>query len=163
MFRHKMPVDSVQQLAVRVDKIAADFALQVEMFPAVLSFLHILVAGAFAVAQKVFAYLPLGQELFQVPVDGGLAYARSPFPGKVAGQLTRRHMAAPQGPHIVKNDLPLPGTVLRGPFLVGHRGRVLCQGRFVNMKMEIIFINLDNRYFLNNSARTPARARSARR
>jgi hypothetical protein len=52
-------------------------------------------------------------------------------------------MAAPQGPHIVKNDLPLPGVVLRRPFSVCHRDRILRLGQFVNMKMKIIFINND--------------------
>jgi hypothetical protein len=49
-------------------------------------------------------------------------------------------MAAPQGSHIVQDDLPLPSAVLRGPFLACHGRMILRRGRFVNMNMKIIFI-----------------------
>jgi hypothetical protein len=107
----EVPPDSVQQIAVFVDKAAADFALQMEMVPAPPVASHILVTGAFTVAGGVFTDRSPGRQFFKVPVDGGLP-DRFLFVGKMPRYLVNRYVTAVQGPHIVEDALSLPGTIL---------------------------------------------------
>jgi hypothetical protein len=111
MTAEEMPPDLFQQIAVLVDKAAADFALQVKMFPALPASSGILVTGAFAAACGVFTDLPLGRQFFKMPVDSGLpdGLLRA---GKVPRYLVNRYMAAAQGLHIVEDALSLPGVII---------------------------------------------------
>jgi hypothetical protein len=107
----EMSPDLFQQIAVLVDKAAAYFALQMEMFPALPVAADILVAGAFTVAGGIFADLPPGRKFFKVAVDGGLPDGFVPI-GKMPRYLVDRYMAASQGLHVVEDALSLPGMII---------------------------------------------------
>jgi hypothetical protein len=127
-----------QQIAVNVDKGAAAFAYQVKMFPAGRFVVHVLIAGAFAVSQRVLPDRPLRRQPFKVPVDGGLPDRPIPA-GKVAGYAAYRYVAAVQGSYVTEDILPLPGAVVLGTF--AHHGPCITKaGESVNMKIVSIFI-----------------------
>jgi hypothetical protein len=73
VFVEEMPLYFIQEITVRMDEAAADFAFQMEMFPAVCAVVYVLIAGALAVTEGVLTDLPPGGQFFKMPVDGGLS------------------------------------------------------------------------------------------
>jgi hypothetical protein len=106
----KVPFYFIEKITVRVNKTAADVAFQVKMFPAFFFVIHILVTGAFAAVQGVFADLSPGGKPFKVPVNGGLP---DDFFGilKMADQLAYCDMFTLKGLHIIKDAPPLAGVI----------------------------------------------------
>jgi hypothetical protein len=133
-----MPPDVIQRVTFKVDKGSAFFTFQVEMLPAFRAVTGILITGAFAFVEYVFAEFPLLRQFFQVPVDRGLPYA-FPLAGEKAGRLIHRNVPAPQGLKVIQNAFPLAGTVIRRA-AVFHDGTVSEPFIIVNMKMNVIFI-----------------------
>jgi hypothetical protein len=106
--------DLIQEIAVRMDEIAADFAFQVEMIPACYC-VYVLVTGAFALIQHIFADLPPGRQFLQMPVDSGLPNDLFRIL-KMARYLIDRNMGSPKGLHVIKDTLPLEGMIMRRTF-----------------------------------------------
>jgi hypothetical protein len=123
MHGKEMPFNFIQQFAVRVDDAAADFAFQVEMFPALCFIVNVLITGAAAVVEEIFANLPRSGKFFQMPVDGSLPNGR-PLVRKMAYQLIHGDMTVPKGTHILKNVLSLPGMIICRAFMFHHGYRV---------------------------------------
>jgi hypothetical protein len=138
MLQQEVGPDFLQKIAVLMDKDAAAFAYQVKMFPAKGLAVHVLVTGAFAVAQHVFTDGPLRRQLFKVPVDGGLADVLIRA-GKVPGHAAYRYVAASLGSYILEDPFPLPGTVVCRTF-TNHGSFIADCGKIVNMKMNVVFI-----------------------
>jgi hypothetical protein len=111
MSAEEMPPDLVQQIAVLVDEASADFAFQMEMFPAPPAAAGVLVTGAFTAARGILADLPPGRQFFKMPVDGGLPNGLFRT-GKMPRYLNDRYMAAAEGLHIVEDVLSLPGMII---------------------------------------------------
>jgi hypothetical protein len=105
----EMLFDLIQYIAVRMDEIAADFALQMKMIPA-FYLVYVLVTGALAVTQDVFADLPPGRQVFKVPVNGGLPDGVFGIL-KMAHYLVDRNMGASEGLHVIEDALSLPGVI----------------------------------------------------
>jgi hypothetical protein len=110
MTAEEMLFDLIQQIAVHMDKGPADFAFQMEMIPAFYC-VYVLVTGAFALIQHVFADLSPDRQLLQMPVDGGLP---DDFFGilKMTHYLIDSNMRAPKGLHVIKDALSLPGVII---------------------------------------------------
>jgi hypothetical protein len=110
MAAEEMFFDLIQQIAVRMDEIAADFALQMEMIPAFCR-VYVLVTGAFALIQHIFADLSPGRQFLQMPVDSGL-------PNNLFGilkmprYLIDRDMSSPKGLHVIKDAPSLAGMMI---------------------------------------------------
>jgi hypothetical protein len=115
MFAEKMPFNFIKKIAIRMDKASADFALQMKMLPACCFVLYILITGAPAAAQRVFAYPALRRQFFKMPVDGGLPYKLFRVL-KMADQLIDRYMTAFEGLHVSEDTLPLAGVIFRRTF-----------------------------------------------
>jgi hypothetical protein len=81
-----------------------------EMIPA-FYLVDVLVAGAFAVTQDVFADLPLSRQSFKMPVDGGLPDDLFGIL-KMADYVVDRNMTAPKRLHVIEDTLPLPSVII---------------------------------------------------
>jgi hypothetical protein len=81
------------------------------MFPAVFFAAYILVTGAFAVMEDIFAYQAGSGQPFKMTVHGSLPHGLSRVL-KVAYYLINRYVAVPQGLDIIENRLTLPGMVI---------------------------------------------------
>jgi hypothetical protein len=110
MTAEEMFFDLVQQIAVRMDEIAADFAFQMEMIPAFYR-VYVLVTGAFALIQHIFADLSPGRQFLQMPVDSGLPDNLFAIL-KIPRYLIDRDMSSPKGLHVIKDTLPLTGMII---------------------------------------------------
>jgi hypothetical protein len=81
-----------------------------KMIPA-FSRVYVLVTGAFAFIQHIFADLPPGRQFFEMPVDGGLPDDLFGIL-KMAYYLIDRDMAALKGLHVIEDMLSLAGVVI---------------------------------------------------
>jgi hypothetical protein len=138
VFLKDMPPYSIQRVTFKVDKDSALFTFQVEMFPAFRAVIHILITGAFAFVEYVFAEFSLLSQFFQMPVNRGLPDS-FPLTGEKPGRLVYRYVPAPEGLKIIQNTLPLAGSIIRRT-AVFHDGTVSEPLVPVNMKMNVIFI-----------------------
>jgi hypothetical protein len=114
----EMPPYFIEQIAVRVDKAAAGVAFQMKMFPALFFVVYILIRGAFAAAQGIFADLSPGGKPFKVPVNGGLPDNFFSIL-KMTDHLADCNVLAPKGFHIIKDALSLAGAI-QFRTLAGH-------------------------------------------
>jgi hypothetical protein len=110
MTAEEMFFDLIQEIAVRMDEIAAHFAFQMEMIPAFYR-VYVLVTGAFALIQHIFADLSPGRQFLQMPVDSGLPNDLFRI-RKMARYLIDRDMGSPKGLHVIKDTLPLAGMII---------------------------------------------------
>jgi hypothetical protein len=112
----EMPFNFFQKLAVHVDEVAADFTFKMKMFPAIFFVFYVLITGAFVIMQNIFADPSPGGQFFKMPVNGRLPnYLAGVL--KMAYYLIDRYMTALEGPHILKDTLSLPGTIICRAFM----------------------------------------------
>jgi hypothetical protein len=91
MLREEVPLDLVQQLAVKVDEFPAVFALEMEMLNAG-GVCYILVAGAVILSMRVLSYATKTHQLLKLAVNGGLPDSRALI-YEVSCNLADRNMA----------------------------------------------------------------------
>lgn len=100
----------IQHVTFQVDKLAAFFAFQVEVFLAGRRAPDKLVTGA-SLFQGVAAYHPVRTELFQMAVHRRLAYGGR-LPPEVLHYLVYGNVPIAQRVHIVEDAPALPGLVM---------------------------------------------------